>query len=194
MRKGLGPGIEALIRAIGDDLGEAWPVLEYVASRYPPAWLRSADLYRERGDNTAQTEVIGRYVEAQPLDPDGWRRLAALARMREDVPAEMNALLQLAELPATPYREISESADRFNYLSADRRLTDRWGEKQVIAQRLRTLMEARIAEADSCDLSRLGWICMHLHDPDAGHEYARRGPRLDPQNPHCRRLLAQQQT
>lgn len=187
--RGLAPRVEALIRAIGSGLEDAWPILEFVAARYPPAWLRVADLHRDRGDNSAQADAVGRYVEAQPQDPSGWRRLAILARLRADVPGEMNALLQLSELPATPYREISESADRFNYLAANRQLSDEWGEKQVMAQRLRELLEARIAEADSYDLSRLGWICMHLRDVPAAREYARRGLLLDPQNPHCRRLL-----
>lgn len=189
VRRGLGPRIDALFRAIGDGLEDALPVLEFVATRYPPAWLLLADLAKSRGDNVAQAEAVGRYVEAQPHDPRGWRRLAVLARIRGDVAGEMNSLLQLSELPATPYREISETADRFNYLAANRQLNDAWGEKQVMAQRLRQLMEARIAEADSYDLSRLGWICMHLRDVNAGREYAHRSLGLDSHNPRAKRLL-----
>jgi hypothetical protein len=62
-------------------------------------------------------------------------------------------------------------------------------EKRVIAERLRKAMEARIHEADATDLSRLGWLCMHLTDAAAAREYAARGLRLSPTNEYCSRLF-----
>ena len=69
----------------------------------------------------------------------------------------MNALLQLAELPDAPYREISDAADRFNYFRAKGALGDDWGEKTVMAERLRALVESRLSEADATDFARIGW-------------------------------------
>jgi hypothetical protein len=112
-----------------------------------------------------------------------------VSKVRDDTDGELNARLQLAALPTTPYREISDTADRFNFLAANGKLDEEWGQKQVIAERIREVMEGRLAEADSYDLSRLGWICMHLRDVASAHEYARRGLALDPQNHHCERLL-----
>lgn len=190
IRRGLGPRIDALIRAAGTDLAEVRPVLEYVASRYPPAWLRLADMYRDMNDLPAQIDATARYVEARPGDAAGWRRLSGLARAAGDVSLEMNSLLQLAALPAAPYREISDAADRLNYHRASGALGDDWGERQVMAERLRDLMEARLSEADATDLSRLGWICIHLGDVISAKEFARRGLALDPSNRYCARLLA----
>jgi hypothetical protein len=190
VRRGLRPRIDALMSAFDVRDPEERNVLEYVASRYPPAWLRLADAYAEQRDHNSELEAAERYVEARPEDAQGWRRVARLATERGDADRAMNALLQLSELPNTPYREISNAADTFNYFRSKKALGDDWGEKTVMAERLRGLLEARLSEADATDFARLGWICLHLGDVISAKEYARRGLAIDPHNPHCARILA----
>ncbi len=189
IQRGLQPRIEAALRAAEDRTDDLLPILEYVASHYAPAWLNIADLRGSRGERRAEAEALAQYASLKPGDPTGWRRLAAAEAALGDAEAEMNALLQLAELPTTPYREISKAADTFNHHHANHRLSTDSLEKRLVAERLRSLMDSRIAEADATDFSRLGWICMHLMDQISAKEYARRGLAIDPGNPFCRKLL-----
>jgi hypothetical protein len=188
--KGLRPRTEALAKAAEADFENMKPILEYVAIHYPAMWMNVANAHHNRSDTDAEQEAVARYVEALPLDPYGWRRLADLAAARGDAMAEMNALVQLADLPTTPYREISDASNRFNYLSAKQRLASDGPAEDVLIARLRSIMESRVAEADATDLSRLGWLCLHQADVISAQEYARRGLTLDPGNRHCSALLS----
>jgi hypothetical protein len=188
--KGLAPRVEALLRTAKEDFEGFRATLEYVASHFPPLWLRLADIHATRSDVVSEQQAVAHYVEARPLDPSGWRRLAKLAAAREDPMAEMNALVQLADLPVTDYREISEAANRFNFLSARRQLTADDPAKHVLAERLQGIMQRRIAEADASDYARLGWLCLHLSDKISAREYATRGLAIEPSNRHCQALLA----
>lgn len=190
VRRGLRPRIDALMSTADASDAESRSVLEYVASRYPPAWLKLADAYSEMKDHVSELKAAERYVEARPEDAEGWRRVAKLATDHGDADRAMNALLQLSALPNTPYREISNAADAFNYFRSKKALGDDWGEKTMMAERLRTLLEARLSEADATALARLGWICLHLGDVISAKEYARRGLAIDPHNRHCARILA----
>ncbi len=191
----IAPRVETLFRHAYEDgterlSPELLEILEFVASRYPPAWLRLADYHRNVGTPAAELQAVRSYVQARDGDPHGWRRLIQVSRDRREFAGEMNAWLQLVELPGTPFREISEAAARFNYLLAERSLGANAGEKRLIATRLRRLLEGRLAEADATDLTRLGWLCVHLGDPASAREYGRRGAALDPENIHARRLLS----
>lgn len=190
IRRGLQPRIDAVTRVAEEQFAELQPILEYVATHYPPAWLNLADLHVRRGDRRAEADALAKYASLKPTDPNAWRRLATAEAALGEPEAEMNALLQLAELPATPYREISNAADTFNRHHANHRLSTDSLEKRLVAERLRSLLESRLAEADATDMSRLGWICMHLQDEISAKEYANRGLTLDPGNPFCRRLLS----
>jgi hypothetical protein len=190
VRRGLQPRIDAVTRVAHEQFDDIRPILEYVATHYAPAWLNLADLHFQRGDRRAEANALAQYASMKPADPAGWRRLATAEAALGEAEAQMNALLQLAELPATPYREISNAADTFNRHHASHRLSTDSLEKRLVAERLRTLLESRLAEADATDLSRLGWVCMHLQDSISAKEYARRGLAIDSGNAFCRRLLA----
>lgn len=195
VRGGMAPRVKALLKTVGNRMAddpaafaEVAPILEYVGSRFPAAWLGLANLHRQRSELENEATWIGRYLQARPGDADAWRRLARNAARRGDALAELNAGLQLAELPDTPYREISELANRFNGYLKSNVYTGELGDKDVLAARLRSLMEGRLAEADANDLSRLGWLCVHLHDVEAAHEYARQGLAIDRSNQYCQKL------
>lgn len=201
---GLAPRVDALVRQIADkisnregddrlsELNQFLPVIEYVASRYPPTWLRLAELY-ELADPTQTgvqaTKAIERYLQSESDDPKAWSHLAALAGRTGDYLTEVHALLKRAERAGAPFVALSFAANRFNQLLGDGRLTLDTEEKRVIAERLRKLMEGRLGEANATDLSRLGWLCMHLRDQVAARTYAARGLELDPHDFHCANLL-----
>lgn len=100
----------------------------------------------------------------------------------------MHALLELARFAATPFGEVSDSANRFNQVLREHVIDVQTDEKRVMAERLRKVMESRIPEANATDLSRLGWLCVHLRDLESARRYAQRGLALEPSNHHCTRL------
>ena len=194
IRRGVPPRLENLVRwatqrleAQSDDL-EPFEILEYVASRYPQAWMAIADVRRGLTETAAEIEAVRRFVEAAPRDAAGWRRLAALYRQTGEVTAELEATLQLVALPNTPYRELSQTAAGLNGLIRDGAVDAET--KSVMAERLRRLMEGRLSEADASDLAQIGWLCVHMKDYERAVELARRGLAVEPDNQYCLRLVA----
>lgn len=187
--KGLAPRMAAFMRAAEEDLDTMRPILEYAADHFPPLWMQLADMYSRMRDAESERSAVLHYVQRRPLDPVGWRRLARIDFLRNDVMGEMHALLQLSELPAVGFREISDTANRFNQLSANKRLDDDRPAQAILSNRIRAAMEARVGEADATDLSRLGWLCYHQGDVIRAREYARRGLIMEPDNRYCQTLL-----
>jgi len=193
VRRGIPPRLENLVRWAMQQIeahpeeSEALAVLEYVASRFPRAWISIADLRRRLKQPEEELIATRRFVDAEPREAEGWRRLVALYKQSGAAAAEMEATLQLIALANTPYREISGAAARFSQLTHDGRLTD-IAARSITAERLRGLMEGRLSEADATDLSRLGWICVQMKDHERAVELGRRGLSMDPNNDYCRKL------
>ena len=202
--RGVGPRVDNLAREVAEricaphvedrlhELQPYIPVIEYVAGQYPPMWLRLADLYEMADPSSGgpmARAAVERYLQVDSDNADGWLRLAHLSRRDGDYLTEVHALLKRAERPHAPFADLTFAANRFNQLLGDGRLDLDTLEKRVIAEHLRNAMESRLDEADATDLSRLGWLCMHLRDADAARKYAARGLELNPTNEYCSRLF-----
>jgi hypothetical protein len=185
--------VESLARA-GRSLDDYLPVIEYVARRFPPAWLKLADLYEETrfGDEPlpAARDAVRKYLEVFPADGAAWRRLARLYSVTGDALGEMHALIELAEMGDAPFQEVSAATGRLNRMLRTGALQVDAEERRVLALRLRTVMERRVAQATANDLSALAWLCLNLGDDAAGKAYAEKGLELDSTNAHCLRLVA----
>jgi hypothetical protein len=197
VRHGVGPRVDRLfafiagqVQANPNALTEMLPVVEFVASKYPLAWLNLAKLYTEYDQLGLALDVLRRYLQKRPSDVDAWRILAGLSRQTGDYVSEMNALCSLAELAQTPYGEISDAANRFNAMVHDQQLDVATDERRVMAEKLRRLLEGRVGEADATDLSRLAWLCVNLRDQAAADHFAELGLERDPGNYYCQKLLA----
>jgi hypothetical protein len=173
----------------GADLSQELAVLEYIASEYPYAWLKLADLYEEvLRDPVKAIHAVNRYLEGNPEDQEAWRRLIALYRQVDDVLGEMHARLQLAELTTPPFYDLSSAANRLNGLLSRQEIEIDADERRLIAHRLRRLMEDRNSEADATDLSRLAWLCMYDKDPTAAERWVDEGLRREPGTEYCQGL------
>lgn len=195
---GIGPRIARFFQYLAErlssetaSLGDYAPVVEYIARAYPKAWLQVAELYSEHPSAEARKLAPGairQYVESTPDDPIGWSKLAEAYRSSRDALGEIHARLRLSELSTASFREISETANRLNSLLRDGSLKVDTDEKRIIAQRLHDVMVARVGGADATDLSRLGWLCIHLGRPSDALTFAQRGLQMDPNNEYCARL------
>lgn len=192
---GLQPRLDRLTKALAERLsGGSEPrsdlaVMEYIATEYPPAWLNLAALQQEMGDAPAAIKSVGRYLESHPDDEQAWRQLASLYRRIGEGLGEMHARLQLASLGQPAFHELSTAAARLNTMLSSRTIELDADERRLMARQLRTLVEARVDEADATDLSRLAWLCMHDHDLESAERWGREGLRLDPGNEHCQKIV-----
>ncbi|TNC16620.1 hypothetical protein FHE66_14690 [Georgenia sp. 311] len=193
--QGLGPRVERMVRwaseraGSGKDVTDQLAVIEYIATEFPPAWLRLATLQQELTDLSGAVRSVNRYLETVPDDAEAWRLLTVLHRRRDDGLAELHARLQLAELTETSFEDLSTTAARLTGMLSRRKIDLNTDERRLTAGRLRALMEARVDEADATDLSRLAWLCMHLQDAAAASRWAARGLEMDARNEHCLKIL-----
>lgn len=192
--QGLGPRLDRVARSAseragaGADVTDQLAVIEYMATEYPSAWLRLAALQQEIGNAPEAIRSVNRYLETVPDDAEAWRLLTVLHRRQQDGLAEMHARLQLAQLARPSFDELSTTAARLSGMLSRREVDLDADERRLMAGRLRELMEARIDEADATDLSRLAWLCMHMHDTDAANHWASQGLLKEGDNEHCLRI------
>ena len=131
VRSGVRPRILNLIKRLaervstGQEILEIYrPMLEFMASRVPVAWLDIAQLYQE--ENSAEgiawaKDAMRRYLESG--DNTGpaaqiWVQLAVLCRASRDPQGEMHALIAMADMPGITAEALSRSADTVNRLLA----------------------------------------------------------------------------
>ncbi len=200
VRHGVAPRIERLIASIAKralkqaaTLDEYMPMLEFVARHYSPTWLLVASLYEDLGTPDAlerAKEAIRQHLEREggKAAISSWRRLAAVCRRTGDLVGELHAHVELAANAEAEIDEISDAANRLNYLLAENRAILDSEEKQILVRRLAAAMDARAHEADATSLSRLAWLYLRLNDASRAEQHVKRGLALDADNEHCQRL------
>ena len=62
-------------------------------------------------------------------------------------------------------------------------------EKRIVIRKLVSVMQSRTLEATATDLARLGWLYLHLRDPEKAREVASAGLVLEPGNEHCSNVI-----
>src|SRR5207245_3643602 len=116
IRRGIGPRVDRMIRSVADrvsrneeSLEKHLPMLEFVARRYPPAWLLLASLheeFEEEGSLDRAKEAVRRYLEVgsdASVKRTSWERLAKMCRRSGDLAGEIHALIGMSELPGVAF-------------------------------------------------------------------------------------------
>ncbi len=195
LNHGLASRIDRLVRSIaarasnGGDHSQELAILEYIASEYPYAWLKIAELYKDVANEPLQAiDAVNRYLEERPDNSEAWQRLVDLYLTVGNVLGEMHARLQLAELTGPRFSDLSSAANRLNGLLSRRQIEIDADERRLIVNKIRRLMERRISEADATDFSRLAWLCMYDKDPAAAKRWVSEGLNREPENEYCQRL------
>jgi len=203
INKGVAPRIEKLYKFIAERISSSQttiednlPVLEFVARKFPRAWLLLAKLYQEidsRHIGEAK-ECVKRYIETSPDNQNelslAWQELARLCNQSEDWAGEIQALVELCQLPNTPFYDISNSANRVNSLFMNQFYALDSEEKRIISQKLAEVMENRIYdEGDATDCSRLAWLFVRLKNENKAKKIIDYGLRIEPDNEYCNKFL-----
>jgi hypothetical protein len=187
--------IAARVRVRVADLQQYLPVLEFLAYKFPPAWMLLARLFEETtGEDAAERakEAVRRYLEATPRSEaqrDAWKKLAEYCLKTGDALGEMHAQVELCEIPNIAFAEISNAANRLNSLFTTYQVLD-FDERNILVTRLASLMEARVDEGNATDCSRLAWLYLKLRDEGKARAIVERGLQMEPGNEFCGRLRA----
>ncbi len=199
VKRGMQPRIRSSFREIekrvlrdGSSVDEFEPIIESVARQYPDTWLLLADLYKKLSDDRKFESTIERYIESSNYAEDkrtAWEMLASHYKAKSKHADELFAWIQLAQLPNTDYKTISNAALRFNNIVRHQEFEFVHGDKSQIVQLLIRLMEQRVSEADATDFSSLGWLYMHNNQLKEAESAARRGLAFDESNEYCKNLL-----
>jgi tetratricopeptide (TPR) repeat protein len=199
IKRGVPPRVDRLFRYIAeriaqgkDNLENHLPMLEFIARKYPPAWLLLAKLCQELADLEKTKEALRRYIESSHGDDlqkeRAWEGLASICQQTGDYVGEIHALVEMCQLPNIPFRVISNAVNRVNALFSEQYFVLDSEEKRVVSRRLAQVMENRIAEGDATDCSRLAWLFMRLRDEDKARQIIQIGLSVEPDNIYCKNL------
>ena len=201
-KQGIEPRVKTMFTQIANKisvsprkLGEYLPVMEFIASKFPPAWLLLARLHEESGTDTQLDQAkacVRHYLEQTPRTEEqrgAWKRLTEYCSQTGDVVGEIQALVEMSELPNTPFVDLSNAANRINGLFASTQFLDA-SERNILVRRLVNLMDIRVTEGNATDLSRLAWLFMKLQEEEKARQLIKAGLALDPRNEYCQKLNA----
>lgn len=210
VHRGVFPRIENLVRSIekqaNEDpstLDEILPVLEYLASRVPRAYLVLADLVEKIHSPPKGIHQAKRYTRSFletaeiPDQLPAWNRLANLCKASSDPEGEVHALCEAALLPTSELSDLTRFANRLNNRLRD--LKDYSGEqiwsggvRENLRENLRKVIEAiekHKENLSATDCSRLAWLHLNVGNEGRAHDVARLGLTRDPKNEYCLKLV-----
>ena len=204
--QGVFPRVENFIRAVAlragnspSALTEELPVLEYLATTVPRAYLKLADLVLEvgvPGDAIEQAKgYVRNYLESAdiPDRKEGWMRLADLCQRSQDPIGEIHAISEVVLLPALDVDTLGSLANRLNMRLRD--LKERSiehagsGEMRELLEPVITIMEKRSNDLSGTNCSRLAWLHLNVGNSGRAREVAEMGIDREPANEHCRKIV-----
>lgn len=201
VQHGIGPRVLRMFRHVAAEihagrtsLSNVEPMLQFLARKWPPAWLHLATLRSEAtkdGDIEGQKQAIRSYLEVvKGLEAvEAWKRLGVLCKHSGDLLGEVQAWAEMSAIPDLPLHEVSRAVNRVNGILRDNKDLAPSDERLILLRRFVDVMARRTDEASADDLSRLAWLYLQLHDDRRAHEVATLGLEREPGNDHCQKIV-----
>jgi len=198
INNGLAPRIEKKFSQVAkrinslEEFKAELPSLEYIASRFPKAWIHISNIYQEYDDFEGVKYAIRELLKTSMPNEEKakyWLKLADICKFTKDWDGESHALSELATIQGITYELISDCANRINnyfYYHPEEKQIDY---KQLLLQKVIDIMIKRIREATPTDYSRLAWLLLNNNNSLLALEYVQKGLEIDNYNSHCLRLL-----
>ncbi len=203
--RGALPRIENLLKVVAarastqpQELAKHLPILEYLARRFPRAYLSLADLVMELGEDMSSIDLAKSYVRSFLERADiherysAWLRLAQLCGQSDDVRGEIHALCETALVPAGR-ENLGRVAVRLNSRIRDlknRQIEDAWsGEVRELLGSVIQVMERYLDQLSANDCSQLAWLHLNVGNPQRARDIADAGVKKEPSSVHCLALL-----
>jgi len=130
----------------------------------------------------AKDELM-RFLENDPPDADAgdaWRLLGHACYQTGDTHGEIHAFVERSQVCNMPFYDLSNTANRLNQFSNDRRSKFAEEEKHDLADRLLSVLDARRKEAGSADLARMAWLALNVGQESKARDYVQTGILIDP--------------
>lgn len=203
--RGVLPRVDRLVRTVAvrasEDptaLEDFLPILDYLASRVPRAYLQLANLvleldYQGEGREHAK-RYLRRFLETAKIQEKAnvWFWLADLCQSSDDAIGEVHALAEAALLPTATQEGIGTVANRINNRIRDlkgRKVDEAWSpEVLLLIERVANVMERHVHDMSATDCSRLAWLYLNIGMEDHARDITSKGLERDPENQHCLKL------
>lgn len=178
----------------GEPFSRFEPIIEMICRNFNHGWLAVARWYMEENgpDSLAKAKaVLRRFLEEDPSSDEAaeaWRSLAACCFKTNDTMGEIHAFIERSKISSVPFDDLSNTANRLNYLLRTHALTVAVDEKRILAGELLQSLKQRRAEATADDFGRMSWLAIHVHDYITASDFVRAGLALEPENPYLLKL------
>lgn len=200
IKNGVAPKIERKFQSVAKriktkgEFEKELPTLEYIASKYPKAWLFITDMYREFGDTDGMKQSLREILKVSTLSEEKeqyWDKYASLCKDTEDWVGESMALSELVMIPNVTFETISNCAMRINNYFYTHSSESQLDYRQSLFEKVASIMASRIAgEGDATDYSRLAWLYLNINNEEKAKLFMSEGLKVEPDNRHCLRLQA----
>ncbi len=171
-----------------DEFNKEFPTLEYIASKFPKAWLFISAIYEEYDDFEGVKYSL-RELLKHPLPNDEkaqyWLKLADICKLTGDWDGESHAISELAITPGISFDLISDCANRINNYFRFHPEQRQVEYKQTLLQKVSDVMIKRINEANANDYSRLAWLLLNNNNHIDANKYVEEGLEIENTNSHC---------
>lgn len=190
--------VKSVARRISDGAGtldDELPVLEFLASRIPRAYLRLAELVAEMNDTHEGRQkakaYVRRYLENDhiPDRKETWIQLAELCGKDKDVRGEIHALCEAGLLVIKDQYELSSVLIRLNRRL--KQLKDNHVE-EVRSGAVLSLLERVCDEVynmksllNAANCSSLAWLYLTIRNPERARTLIKIGLQKNPTHQHC---------
>ena len=198
VKNGIAPLIERKFKRASQrinnssDFKREQETLEYLATKFPKAWLWIADIHLSIENLDGAKASIREFLKTTPLPSDQikyWQRYADLCEHSDDWAGESMAIVELASVPNVPFNIISNGAYRVNHYFSKHSYDKHMEARSEVFTKIAQVMSSRIkTEGDATDYSRLAWLYLNLNDEDSASNYTLLGLSLDPYNTYCEKL------
>jgi len=170
------------------------PVLEAICRAYNPGWLLLARWHMEvrspKGYDRAKDE-LRRFLENGPPNAEAaaaWRLLGHACYQTRDALGEVHAFIERAQVSEVSFYDLSNTANRLNLFLRDHGMEIDKEQKRDLATRIISVLDAKKAEADADDFSRMAWLAIHSGRESLARDYVDAGLAMDVENYHLVKL------
>ena len=170
------------------------PVFEAICCAYNPGWLLLARWHMEERSPQGYTrakEELRRFLENGPPNTEAaeaWRLLGHACYQTGDALGEVHAFIERAQVSDVEFYDLSNTANRLNLFLRDHGLEIDKEQKRDLATRIISVLNARRAEADADDFSRMAWLAIHSGQEALARDYVQAGLTTDGGNYHVVKL------
>ena len=105
-----------------------------------------------------------------------------------DALGEVHAFIERAQVSDVEFYDLSNTANRLNLFLRDHGLEIDKEQKRDLATRIISVLNARRAEADADDFSRMAWLAIHSGQEALARDYVQAGLTTDGGNYHVVKL------